>query len=226
MIELEQRIARLEERLAQTARVGVVVAVFAERGTVRVQLGDADALVTHELPVLFTKTHADKELAMPDMGEHVLCVFLPTGAETGFVVGAFYSQADAVSVASPDVWHWTFRDGAVIEYDRAAHVLRAEIPGDVRVAAAGNIEAAAEKDITAAAGEKAEVSAGESATIGAPVIYLAGNLSATGAEGGRGTETKDADTTHTGSYRLVGSMHVTDLTVDNPINGVCTGGQA
>jgi phage baseplate assembly protein V len=167
MQEILERLARLEATLARTVRVGEVVGVDERRGTVRVRFSDADALVSSHLPVLFAKTHADKCLHMPDLGEHVTCVFLPNGQEEGFVLGAFYSQADAVPVASRDVFHVRFRDGAVVEYDRAAHFLKAIVPGQVDVTASGAIAASSDSTITARAAQTIRIEA--------PVIELAGN---------------------------------------------------
>ncbi|WP_285906829.1 phage baseplate assembly protein V [Pseudodesulfovibrio pelocollis] len=196
--EMMTRIDRLEEALARTVRVGHVVGVDEGRGTVRVRFGDADGLVSHDLPVLVAKSHADKCLHMPDLGEHVVCVFLPSGQEAGFVLGAFYSGGDAVPVASRDTRRVHFADGSWFEYDRAAHVLRGHVVN-------GDTELVVDNAAT--------LTAGVSAAVKAPTIYLMGNVSQTGRDGGRGAEIKDADTTHTGSYRLVGVLDVDQLVV-------------
>ncbi len=102
-------------------RIGVVTQSFPDRGTVKVHLTDVDDEISYELPVVYRKTLNDKDYWMPDIGEHVVCLFSGQGLEQGFILGAIYSDADAVPVSSQDKWHKTFEDGTVIEYDRAAH---------------------------------------------------------------------------------------------------------
>ena len=202
MREIFDRLARLEEVLAWLVRVGIVTGVDETRGTVRVQFGDADYLISYDLPVLFSKTHADKCIHMPDLGEHVTCIFLPNGQEEGFVLGAFYSKGDAVPVASRDKRHIKFKDGSWFEYDRAAHKLSGHVVG-------GDAELIVDNT--------AKLTAGVSTTIIAPTIYIKGNLVQTDAEGNVGTETKSATTEHEGSYTLVGPMVVSSLIVLNDV---------
>ena len=131
MYELERRIIELESRVNQMVRVGTVSSLDADAGTVRVLCPDDDGLVSYSLPVLVHKTQDDKHYFMPDVGEHVLCVFLPIGLVQGFVVGSFYSDKDTVPVSSPDKTHITFKDGTVLEYDRENHILTGIVKGYV-----------------------------------------------------------------------------------------------
>lgn len=142
----------MEEQFRELVRVGVVTNIYPERGTVRVHLVDADDQVSYELPVIYRKTGKDKEYWMPDIGEHVVCLFSGQGMEQGFVLGAIYSQADPVPVSSKDKWHIKFEDGTWLEYDRAEQVLRVD----------------SEKQILLKAKNKI--------TIQAPVIRILGNL--------------------------------------------------
>lgn len=135
-----RRIDRLESKLDQMVRVGTVTAVLADTGMVRVSVKDADALVSFTLPVLFSKTHKDQFYVMPDVGEHVVCVFLPIGLEQGFVLGALYSKKDAVPVASTDKARVTFSDGSWLEHDRGASEFNLHCKGLVRIYAADKIE--------------------------------------------------------------------------------------
>ncbi len=129
--QILDRLDSLESALAQTVRVGKVVTLIPERGTVRVEFPDADAsgkkLVSYELPVLAHKTLHDKSYWMPDVNEHVLCVFLPFAQRQGFVVSAFYSDADTVPLANPDVRHVIFKDGSWFQYDRKKHLLSGHV---------------------------------------------------------------------------------------------------
>ncbi|MDW8136254.1 MAG: phage baseplate assembly protein V [Thermodesulfobacterium sp.] len=57
---------------------GKVVAVDAKTARARVQIEDADGVVTFWLPVLHHKTQNDKHYWLPDIGEEVVCAFYET----------------------------------------------------------------------------------------------------------------------------------------------------
>lgn len=185
LTDIMRKIRSLEARLNQCVQVGEVTSVDAARGTVQVRLatpGNPDGLITHDLPVLVRKTHADKDYAMPDPGEQVLCVFLPMGLETGFVLGSFYSSRDAVPVASADKWHVTFSDGTSLEYDRAVNKLTGSVQGDVQLDVAKNFTATVGGDQsvsvtgnqTGSVGGTLNITVTGEATVSAAKITLAG----------------------------------------------------
>lgn len=135
------RLDSMESLLRQLVRVGKVASVNDAAATCRVILPDADGMQTYDLLVTQRKTHRDKSYTLPDVGEHVLCLFLPYGTAQGFVLGSLYSLAEMPPVASRNKLHWTMQDGTVIEYDRAAHKLTASVQGSVDVTATGDINA-------------------------------------------------------------------------------------
>jgi len=137
---IEARLNRLEEMVRHVVRVGIVVSTDPAAGTVRVQIGDADGLVTHNLPVLHRQTLRNKDYAMPDPGEQVLCVFLPLGIEQGFCLGSFYSRVDGTPVQDQDKRHVTFADKTLLEYDRKNHELRANVRGGIETSALKKLE--------------------------------------------------------------------------------------
>lgn len=216
---LMRRIDRLESRLQRLVRVGTVTASFPDRGTVRVNLPDADGVNSQELPVLYPKTLQDKAYGMPDIGEHVLCVFLPIGVEQGFVIGAIYSQADPVPVSSQDKTGIQFADGATFEYDRAANFLTIDVPGGAQLDFAGPVTLNAPQlninapETTLHAGTQLNVTspmmyfiAATMASVTSPVIsnngnvVIAGAISTTGGGGG-------GDATFNGSINATGTIH-------------------
>jgi len=182
MYELERRIIELESRVNQMVRVGTVSSLDAGAGTVRVLCPDADSLVSYSLPVLVHKTQDDKHYFMPDVGEHVLCVFLPIGLVQGFVVGSFYSDKDAVPVSSPDKTHITFKDGTVLEYDRDSHILTGNVKGyvdltvdeDVTIKVGGDVSAQVDGNVTAQVGGDVDATVNGSVT-----VQVDGNVGAT-----------------------------------------------
>jgi len=137
--ELKEKLSNLEKKVERFVRVGVVTQVYPEKGTVRVKFADLDDVVSYELPVLVRKTYKDKDYWMPDIGEHVVCVFLPTGAEQGFVVGAFYSKEDKVPAKSVDIKRIELGNGAYMEWDRKAGTLRIFAPGEISIVSGTHI---------------------------------------------------------------------------------------
>jgi phage baseplate assembly protein gpV len=103
-------------------RVGIVQQQDAAHAKVRVVFPDYDAVVSWWLPVIFAKTQNDKAYWIPDVGEQVVCL-MDLRDEAGAVLGAIYSNADLPPVNSADKFHLAFKDGASVDYDRAAHVL-------------------------------------------------------------------------------------------------------
>lgn len=119
-------------------RVGRVSSVNPETATVRVVF-EAQGVVSNDLPVIQYQTLKNKDYCLPDVGEHVVCIFLPTGNADGFVLGAIYSDEDEPPTASADKRMVSFDDGTVIEYDRASHTLTIDAAGPVNIVAAGNV---------------------------------------------------------------------------------------
>lgn len=134
---------QLKDLMAQMIRVGFVSARQPKRMRVRVELRDTPtaALVTDWLPVLCPRASGDMAYDLPDVGDQVLCLFLPYGLEQGFVVGAMYGKGSPPA-SSGDIWKRRFSDGTALEYDRAAHKLTADVRGDVRLETTGGLEAA------------------------------------------------------------------------------------
>ena len=158
-------------------RVAEVDSTDPDKATVRVRLGDDDDLISHDLRVLVRKTHMDKDYWMPDVGEHVLCLFLPFGLEQGFVLGAFYSEKDQPPVQSQDKKHLVYDDGTWLEYDRSEHLLSGHIKGwvdltvdkdmtadignDAKISVGRDIDAQVGRDMSADVGQNATLKAGE-----------------------------------------------------------------
>jgi len=180
-------------------RTGEVVSTNPAAGTCRVQFADADSLVSFDMQVLFGRTHRDKHYNMPDIGDQVVCAFLASGLETGFVLGCAYNGKDKPPVSSQDKDHITYEDGTVIEYDRAEHVLKADVKGRAEITTTEGIKAEA--------GTTIEATAGESATITAPVLNINAVLKVQGQGGGGTTATLNGNFNINGDVSIDGNLN-------------------
>lgn len=193
-MELEQVV----DLLAQCIRLGTVTG--RDAATLRVQVTCADtvtaALVTDWLPVLVPRANEDRQYDLPDMGDRVLCLFLPHGREAGFVLGSLYS-GDAPPVQDGDKWHRVFKDGTTLEYDRKANRLAAVIKGS------GILEVECDGPADLKAKGPVLVQSDATITLKAPHIVLQGNLTQTDVSGGPATsELRGTFTVRDGSVHV------------------------
>ena len=86
------------------------------------------------------QTKDNKDYWVPDIDEPVICIFLPTGIESGFILGAYYNQKDKPPVIDQNKRTVKFKDGTIIEYDRKQHKLTADVKGDIDIKATGKID--------------------------------------------------------------------------------------
>ncbi|KVO25415.1 baseplate protein [Burkholderia ubonensis] len=108
------------DEFGATIKFGTVSA--SKPGFARVRLTDLGNMRTMWLPIAYPKTLADQVCWTYDSGEQV-AVLLDSRGEDGVIVGAVYSDADRPPVSDPNKFIVRFKDGAILEYDRATHVL-------------------------------------------------------------------------------------------------------
>jgi phage baseplate assembly protein V len=169
----------------------VITQIDESRALARVQFTDMDGVLSYWLSVLKQKTLKDKQYWMPDIGEHVACLIDENGEE-GVVLGAIYSDADAVPVSSKDKCHIKFNDGTVIEYDRASHKLYADVKGDIDVKATGRCDINCQSQIY--------IKSATNITIQAPSLNMKGGSPANGV--------------FEGTFRLIGNLIVESGNID------------
>lgn len=128
-----------DENFQNMIRYGKVSSVNAAAHTVRVAFADKGGVVSHALPVMVPGSLKNKHYCLPDVGEDVVCLFLPNGIQRGFVLGSFYNLNNTPPVSSADKEHVTFGDGSTVEYDRASHALTVNSVGTVNVTAANGV---------------------------------------------------------------------------------------
>lgn len=171
--------------LADIVRVGNVVSTNNGQKTVRVQFPDLDDVVSHDLRVIFRRTGTDKDSGgLPDIGEQVVCLFLPSGDETGFVIGSIYSQQNTPpSDSNQDrVIDWLTAQGVRLYIDRSDNTLVVE------------------------GIKKAVITATESVQVTAPLISLSGNVTIEGSLEVKGTVK--------GNINVDGNIHATGTILD------------
>lgn len=163
--------------LKRIFRLGKVVGINADTCKARVEFPDNHNIVTYEMPIIQAHTGKDKFYAMPTLDEFVLCAFLPNGNETGFILGSYYSEPTPPPVQDENKFNITFEDGTVLEYDKAAHILKADVKGEADIKVEKDITIKADGNINVTCKE-AEITA-DKVTVKSSDITL-GNGSATG----------------------------------------------
>jgi phage baseplate assembly protein V len=88
---VEERLLRLEQSIGSIFRVGIVSARSSDSDAIQVAIGSK---ATYKLPVLVPRSQGTKIYSLPEIGEQVLCIFLPPGFSRGFVLGSFFSATD------------------------------------------------------------------------------------------------------------------------------------
>lgn len=73
-------------------RQGKVTEVIGSKA--RVTFEDRDNVVSAPLSVLQLYTGENKSIHMPSIGDEVLCLFLPTGLEDGYIIGSVYTSGN------------------------------------------------------------------------------------------------------------------------------------
>lgn len=96
---------------------GIVVNVYPDRGTVRVERQGNDNVISAELHVLFPGTLKNQFYTMPSIEEHVLCVFAGDSVSKGYVIGSIYSEISAPPIKETQKHYMRFEDGSYIEHD-------------------------------------------------------------------------------------------------------------
>ena len=106
-----QDIARAIRNLIRT---GIVIAVNPDEGLCRVQTG---GMQTTWLNWLTCRAGRSRVWWAPSVGEQVLILAIGGELDTAFVLPGIFSDDHPAPSASPDAFHVSFPDGAVIEYE-------------------------------------------------------------------------------------------------------------
>lgn len=116
-----------------------MVAVDEAKAMARVEIEDADKVVTYWLPILQQKTKDDKFFWLPDIGEQVVVAFYNDDWDTGVILGATYNSQDTPPANTKDKFVIKFKNGSFIEHDRKTGNLRIKATGNITIEADGDI---------------------------------------------------------------------------------------
>ncbi|WP_313118533.1 phage baseplate assembly protein V [Pantoea septica] len=119
---MNEQLSEIQRLLRNLIRIGTVSAVNLTDGLCRVDTGKNTTNWLHWLSARAGKT---RSWNAPSVGEQVLVLCLGGELDTGFVLPGIFSDNNPAPSASPDALHWSFPDGAVIEYEPESGALTA-----------------------------------------------------------------------------------------------------
>ena len=186
-------------RLNDLIKVGEVSSIDPTTGTARVVFDDEDGTVSYDLPILQRNTYKTKDFHSVTVGEDVLCLFLPTGPEEGFILGSFYAGEITPPESTKDRRTTVFEDGTVIRYDMASHTATVIISGTQIVANQTSVTVNC---------TNAVVNATSGVTLNTPKTDVTGALNVTGLITGKGglAVSGGSGATITGSLKTTGDV--------------------
>ncbi|NNC24261.1 phage baseplate assembly protein V [Salinisphaera sp. USBA-960] len=176
--------AEIRRQLANLIRIGTIAEV--DHAAARARFADGD-LLTDWLPWLSPRAGTTRDWDPPTTGEQAL-LLAPSGeTRLGILVTGIYRDAHPAPDDDPATHRRVYPDGAVIEYDHAAHHLRATIPGSAQI----HTDASAAVD----AGDDVTVDTPTQVVVTAPQSIFNGDVQVNGNFGIAGgyTATVDAD---------------------------------
>lgn len=113
-----------DRRLANLVQIGRVSDVDTARGLAVV---DMDGPATDWIPWVTLRAGGDRTWWCPEVGEQVLVVAPSGELASAVIVGALYQDAHPEPADSDDVHRTVYKDGTVVEYDRAAHQYKIDV---------------------------------------------------------------------------------------------------
>ena len=119
------QLAELARLIENLVRLGTIAEVDVAKVRVRVKSGD---ITTTWIPWLALRAGTSKEWDPPTVSEQVV-LLSPSGVlAQGVALVGLFSDANPANGDREGLHRRTYPDGAVVEYDFVAHVLRATLP--------------------------------------------------------------------------------------------------
>lgn len=174
-----------QQPLPDLIKIGEVSSVDPEKCTARVVFDDEDSLVSYDLQILQRNTYENQDYQMVHPGEDVVCLFLGSGQEDGFIIGSLYAGEIKPPEASLDRRTVVFSDDTRVCYDRQEHKLTVTIEGTEIVFNRQDGSITVPNAVTINC-KTATVKASSSVTLNTPKTDITGVLNVTGLITGKG----------------------------------------
>lgn len=174
-----------QQPLPDLIKIGEVSSVDPEKCTARVVFDDEDSLVSYDLQILQRNTYENQDYQMVHPGEDVVCLFLGSGQEDGFIIGSLYAGEIKPPEASLDRRTVVFSDDTRVCYDRQEHKLTVTIEGTEVVFNRQDGSITVPNAVTINC-TTATVNASSSVTLDTPKTDITGVLNVTGLITGKG----------------------------------------
>lgn len=198
-----------QQPLPDLIKIGEVSSVDPEKCTARVVFDDEDSLVSYDLQILQRNTYENQDYQMVHPGEDVVCLFLGSGQEDGFIIGSLYAGEIKPPEASLDRRTVVFSDDTRVCYDRQEHKLTVTIEGTEIVFNRQDGSITVPNAVTINC-TTATVNASSSVTLDTPKTDITGVLNVTGLITGKGglavSGGGGAAVTVTGNMKLQGQI--------------------
>ena len=120
------RLGELERRLSNTIRPGTVLEADYAKARLRVTMGDNTSAW---LPWLTNRAGEDRTWHAPEVGEQVIVIAPGGELSAGYVMpGGVYKNDYPANADKAEISRTTYKDGAILEYDREAHTHLLQLP--------------------------------------------------------------------------------------------------
>jgi phage baseplate assembly protein V len=120
------RIGELERRLSNTIRPGKVLEADYAKARLRVTMGDNTSAW---IPWLTNRAGEDRTWHAPEVGEQVIVIAPGGELSAGYVMpGGVYKNDYPANGDKAEISRTTYKDGAILEYDRGNHTHLLQLP--------------------------------------------------------------------------------------------------
>lgn len=182
----------IQRQARNAVRKGSILDVDHDAALCRVSVGDPDdesgSLQTNWIPWFALAAGSTRHWRAPSKGEQVMLLCPMGDPAQGVALCGIYSDAFSAPDRSPNTDVRTYRDGAVVVYDDAAHVLGVDLPAGatINVTAPGtvNVNTQTAKVTADHVTLDADVTVTRSMTVEGPFTFEAGMTGRGGSNGG------------------------------------------
>ncbi|RQR50461.1 phage baseplate assembly protein V [Burkholderia sp. Bp9140] len=197
----------INRQMRNAVRKGSIFDIDFANALCRVSIGESDenGLQTNWMPWLTPAAGDTREWLPPSKGEQVMVLGPMGDLAQGVALRGFFSDAFGAPDQSPNAHTRTYKDGARVSYDFAAHALNAVLPAGATVRIVAPVSVIVETDVATVKAKAVTIDAKNTTVTGAllvkgPFTFQSGMTGSDGSgQGGAG-----AVMTIQGSARFTG----------------------